>query len=409
MLFIGHRLEEVFAIADRITVLRDGEVVGSRPAGEFTQTELVAAMVGRKAQAEWKRAAATRSSRHAARSSRPQSQRCLQGHLLSRGGRRDRRHGGPRGRWSKRDRTRHVRGRRTARRKRRGVRNAVAPGRPERRDQGGSGIRARGPQAGRARRPASRLPEHVDPAHLDGGARSAGSAAGRSGLIAAEWFRRLDVRARSVVQPVSQLSGGNQQKVVLAKWLATDPKVLILDEPTRGVDVGAKGEIHKLIDGLAQQGLGILVISSDLPEILALSDRILVISEGRLMGELPGGSSSEDVLAPGGRRAATCRAEWSSVTSTMTSTLRPRQDRLARSIRHSSARVEHLRAARRGHAGCVDSGAAVSLGRQHPEHLPRDRAARRACRRRDGRAAGSQLRPVDRLHARPLRDGRRPA
>ena len=84
--------------------------------------------------------------------------------------------------------------------------------------------------------------------------------------------------------------------MVLAKWLATDPKVLILDEPTRGVDVGAKGEIHKLIDGLAQQGLGILVISSDLPEILALSDRILVISEGRMMGELPGGASSEDVL-----------------------------------------------------------------------------------------------------------------
>jgi ABC-type sugar transport system ATPase subunit len=93
---------------------------------------------------------------------------------------------------------------------------------------------------------------------------------------------------------------------VLAKLIATSPKVLILDEPTRGVDVGAKGEIHRLIDGLAQQGLGILVISSDLPEILALSDRILVISEGRMMGELPGGSSSEDVLgmAVGSREVA---------------------------------------------------------------------------------------------------------
>jgi len=119
---------------------------------------------------------------------------------------------------------------------------------------------------------------------------------GKELLISAEWFRQLDVRARSVMQPVSQLSGGNQQKVVLAKWLATDPKVLILDEPTRGVDVGAKGEIHKLIDGLAQRGLGILVISSDLPEILALSDRILVIAEGRLAGELPGGASAEEVL-----------------------------------------------------------------------------------------------------------------
>ena len=120
---------------------------------------------------------------------------------------------------------------------------------------------------------------------------------GKERIIAADWFRQLDVRAKSVIQPVSQLSGGNQQKVVLAKWLATDPKVLILDEPTRGVDVGAKGEIHKLIDDLAQQGLGILVISSDLPEILALSDRILVIREGRLAGELPGGTGAEDVLA----------------------------------------------------------------------------------------------------------------
>ena len=119
---------------------------------------------------------------------------------------------------------------------------------------------------------------------------------GKERLISAEWFRKLDVRAKNVAQPVSELSGGNQQKVVLAKWLATEPKVLILDEPTRGVDIGAKGEIHKLIDDLAQQGLGMLVISSDLPEILALSDRILVIREGRLAGELPGGASAESVL-----------------------------------------------------------------------------------------------------------------
>jgi rhamnose transport system ATP-binding protein len=119
---------------------------------------------------------------------------------------------------------------------------------------------------------------------------------GKELLISIDLFRQLDVRAKSVTQPVSELSGGNQQKVVLAKWLATEPKVLILDEPTRGVDVGAKGEIHKLIDDLAQQGLGLLVISSDLPEILALSDRILVIREGRLAGELAGGADAEDVL-----------------------------------------------------------------------------------------------------------------
>src|ERR1039458_956280 len=119
---------------------------------------------------------------------------------------------------------------------------------------------------------------------------------GKERLISAEWFRKLDVRAKSVTQPVGELSGGNQQKVVLAKWLATEPKVLILDEPTRGVDVGAKEEIHKLIDDLAKQGLAILVISSDLPEILALSDRIIVIREGRIAGEVSGGSKAEAVL-----------------------------------------------------------------------------------------------------------------
>src|ERR1039458_8945549 len=96
---------------------------------------------------------------------------------------------------------------------------------------------------------------------------------GKERLISAEWFRKLDVRAKSVTQPVSELSGGNQQKVVLAKWLATQPKVLILDEPTRGIDVGAKAEVHRLMGELAGQGLAILMISSELPEVLAMSDR----------------------------------------------------------------------------------------------------------------------------------------
>jgi ribose transport system ATP-binding protein len=106
----------------------------------------------------------------------------------------------------------------------------------------------------------------------------------------------LDVRASSVRQNVGELSGGNQQKVLLAKWLATGPRVMILDEPTRGVDVGAKEEIHRLIDRLAAEGLGILLISSDLPEVLAMCDRIIVVREGRVAGELSHGCSAEDVL-----------------------------------------------------------------------------------------------------------------
>ena len=98
---------------------------------------------------------------------------------------------------------------------------------------------------------------------------------------AAAFRERLRIRAPSVDTPAAALSGGNQQKVVLSKWLETKPKVLILDEPTRGIDVGAKVEVHQLIDELAAQGMAIIMISSDLPEVLTMSDRILVMREGR--------------------------------------------------------------------------------------------------------------------------------
>jgi rhamnose transport system ATP-binding protein len=93
----------------------------------------------------------------------------------------------------------------------------------------------------------------------------------------------LHTAFRNVVQPVRELSGGNQQKVALSKWLLTEPAVLILDEPTRGVDVGAKEEVHRIIRSLADGGMAILLVSSDLPELLALSDRILVMREGALI------------------------------------------------------------------------------------------------------------------------------
>jgi rhamnose transport system ATP-binding protein len=101
----------------------------------------------------------------------------------------------------------------------------------------------------------------------------------------AETYRkRLAIRAPSVELEVGKLSGGNQQKVMLSKWLNTKPRLLILDEPTRGIDVGAKAEVHQIIDDLAAEGLAIILISSDLPEVLAMSDRVLVMREGRQMG-----------------------------------------------------------------------------------------------------------------------------
>ena len=101
---------------------------------------------------------------------------------------------------------------------------------------------------------------------------------------AEDYRQRLAIRAPSIALPVGKLSGGNQQKVMLAKWLNTQPKLLILDEPTRGIDVGAKAEVHHIINDLAQQGLAIILISSDLPEVLNMSDRVLVMREGRQMG-----------------------------------------------------------------------------------------------------------------------------
>jgi rhamnose transport system ATP-binding protein len=103
--------------------------------------------------------------------------------------------------------------------------------------------------------------------------------------LARRFMEQLRIKAASPSAKVQTLSGGTQQKVVLAKWLATEPRVLILDEPTRGVDVGTKADVHRLVSDLAADGLGILLISSDLPEVLAMSDRIVVMREGRTVAE----------------------------------------------------------------------------------------------------------------------------
>jgi ribose transport system ATP-binding protein len=125
----------------------------------------------------------------------------------------------------------------------------------------------------------------------------------REASLAQRLVDRLRVRTPTVAKPVGLLSGGNQQKVALGKWLARSPTVLILDEPTRGVDVGARGEIYALMDQLAGDGVAILMISSDLEEVLGMSDRVLVLHEGRLAGELPRERLSEEAvmhLATGG-------------------------------------------------------------------------------------------------------------
>jgi len=112
--------------------------------------------------------------------------------------------------------------------------------------------------------------------------------------LATEAVERLRVRLASLRQPIGELSGGNQQKAILARWLLTDPRILILDEPTRGIDIGVKAEFYEMIGELAASGRAILLISSELPELLALSDRVLVMSEGRLTADLKRGEATEE-------------------------------------------------------------------------------------------------------------------
>jgi rhamnose transport system ATP-binding protein len=119
--------------------------------------------------------------------------------------------------------------------------------------------------------------------------------------LALTWAERLQLKFGRLRDNVSTLSGGNQQKVVLGKWLARSPSLLIIDEPTRGIDVGTKAEVHRIIDQLAAQGLAVLMISSELPEVLGVADRILVIHEGRLTGEFARADATEDKIM----RAAT--------------------------------------------------------------------------------------------------------
>jgi inositol transport system ATP-binding protein len=123
-----------------------------------------------------------------------------------------------------------------------------------------------------------------------------------------EFRRALNIRMAGPDQLIANLSGGNQQKVVLARWLALRPKVLIVDEPTRGIDVGAKVEVHNLLFEMANAGIAVIAISSELPEVLAISDRIVTMREGRITGEVGGDDATEEqvmtMMMLSGKRAA---------------------------------------------------------------------------------------------------------
>jgi rhamnose transport system ATP-binding protein len=279
IVYISHRLDEVFLLADRITVLRDGRRAWSGPATSIDRAGLVRAMVGR-AGAEVidrrSRPMTGRAGDRPALRAKGFVQLDLHaGEVLGIYGL----VGAGRSEWAQ-----GVFGLRSL-----AAGTIEREGRPCRVRRPGDAVRA-----GIAYLPEDRLRQGVCPglsvranAVLSSLRRWArGPLADRSAEAAAtrEQVEALGVRLRDIGQPIGQLSGGNQQKVILGRWLLTRPRVLLLDEPTRGVDVGAKAEIHRLIRRLADDGCAVALISSELPEVLAHSDRVAVFREGRVAG-----------------------------------------------------------------------------------------------------------------------------
>jgi ABC-type sugar transport system ATPase subunit len=291
VLFISHKLDEVFAVSDRITVFRDGRNVGMRNAEAIDADELVCMMVGRKLE-----------KRSNARPTRPQSPRLeLQGIQAS----------GLRGKVSLTVGAGEVLGLyglrgsgRTA--LLRGVfglaplaggsvlidGQPVALGSPQR------AIRAGVAWVCRDRKERGILPnmsvtENMTLAALNSVSRYSLVRNRKEDSVVQHYVQRLGIRMPGADRPITALSGGNQQKVLLARWLMCKPRLLVLDEPTVGIDVGAKSEIYTLIDELAATGTGILLVSSELPEILTLSDRICVMQEGAIVGSLGRAEATE--------------------------------------------------------------------------------------------------------------------
>jgi rhamnose transport system ATP-binding protein len=303
ILFISHRLEEVFAICDTATVMRDGAVVHDAQIADMTPDDMVRRMVGRELSALFPKQDAAAGST------------VLKVHRLTREG-------------VFFDISFEVRAGEIV-----ALAGLVGAGRSEvaraifgvdRPDAGHVEIAGRRLPAGRPlaamRAGIGFVPEDrrqqglvMDLSIARNATMTRTASLARFGLIRAgaenrlarEWATRLRLKFHRLEDPAGFLSGGNQQKVVLAKWLATEPKLLIVDEPTRGIDVGTKAEVHRLMSELAGQGVAVLMISSELPEVLGMADRVLVMHEGRLAEELSRSEADEESVI----RAATGRSK----------------------------------------------------------------------------------------------------
>jgi rhamnose transport system ATP-binding protein len=310
ILFIGHRLEEVLEIADRVSVLRNGKLISSQPRSDVTAGTVIHDMVGREIDDFFVKTESERGDR--LMSVRDLSKDGTfydisfdvnRGEVLGFAG--------------------LVGARRTD--------VALALFGVEPADSGeivldGKAQEIRSPEEaltlGVAYITEDRhqyglitsmsIPSNITLPTLDRYLSPLGLIRRRAERAAAQEFReQLSIHAPSVDIKVEKLSGGNQQKVMLSKWLNAQPKLLILDEPTRGIDVGAKAEVHRIINDLSTQGMGIILISSDLPEVLAMSDRILVMREGRQMATYGRAEATQETVmtaAMGRNRVAKERA-----------------------------------------------------------------------------------------------------
>lgn len=295
IVYISHRMNEVFALADRITVLRDGHHVLTKPTAELSRDALIAAMVGRSVAARSYSTSATQAepvlvARDLKYGSRVDgvSLELVSGEVLALAGLM----GSGRtelasllagiavpeeGSMTLLDKPYAPRGIKNA------MRMGVAYVSEDRKNEGLLLTMS--------------VSDNINLPTLWTQSLFGFLRRGRLRSRAEEWIKKLNVKTPKPDAPVNLLSGGNQQKVALAKSLSTAPRVVILDEPTRGVDVGAKAEIHDLIRNLAQDGAAVLVVSSDLPEVLAISDRIAVMARGRIVGQMPSeGATEESVL-----------------------------------------------------------------------------------------------------------------
>jgi ABC-type sugar transport system ATPase subunit len=294
IVYVSHRMPEIFALADRVTVLRDGAHVATRPIGEVDEAALVAMMVGRpvdqlfpKVEAEIGAVVLEAEGLGREGTVRDISLALRSGEILGIAGL----VGSGRtelaltlfGITPATAGTIRLDGRPVVIDSPRVARNLGIAYVPE--DRGQQGLIK--PQT---------VGENASLAVLDRISRGTVVSLRREAALARDLIARLGIRTRGPDQVVGQLSGGNQQKVVLAKWLASEPRILIVDEPTRGIDVGAKAEIHALMGRLAQRGLAILMISSELPEVLGMSDRVLVMNGGRIVAEFDRAAATAEAV-----------------------------------------------------------------------------------------------------------------